>query len=142
MEFDVTDLQPGDTVSVEECQKITELHVNHREYPLRLVMLAKMIEDSLWRIGRQLTVRCQHNTVCVLTHAEAIEYNQSTFDSGRKKMRLAHKRALAVDVSALSESLRGEHFENLTKQGAMLSAMRQRPKLDVEAFVSNMPKRG
>jgi hypothetical protein len=141
MKYDVTELHPGDEIAVEDCESLIESKQTDRNYPMLLVGLAKSIEASLWRIGRQYTVRCQGNGIRILTHIEAAEYGEATYESGKRKMRLAHRRGMAVDTSAFPEDVRKKHVENLAKQGRQLSALRQRASLELEATKKTTPIR-
>lgn len=142
MQVDVTDLTLGDTIDVAECEKLLECKSDSRDYPFMVMTLAKSIETELWRIGKQWTVCTVGGSVRVLTHAEAIAYNESTFDAGKRKMRLAHRRAMAIDVGGLTDELRSRHCDNLTKQGRMISAMRVRGPMKLDAVVKVTPSRG
>lgn len=141
MNYDVTELHPGDEISTEDCESLVESKSTDRNYPMLLVGLAKSIEASLWRIGRRYTVRCQGNGIRVLTHIEAAEYGEATYEAGKRKMRLAHRRGMAVDTSAFPEDIRQKHNENLVKQGRQLSAMRQRAKIELEPTKKTIPIR-
>jgi hypothetical protein len=143
MEFniDVTDLMQGDTIDVAECETITEVNSSHKLYPFALMQLAKLVETELWRIGKQWTVCTSGGSIRILTHAEAIEYNAATFESGKRKMRLAHKRSMAIDASGLTDDLRLQLADQISKQGRMLTAMRQKKPIEVEAVKKITPRR-
>lgn len=140
MQFDVSDLQPGDEIDAFTCSQYIDIGQSDRDYPMHLLTLAKQIESDLWRIGRQFTVRCQANAIRVLTHSEAAEYNESTFEQGKRKMRLAHRRGLAVDTSSFDEQSKIDHLERLAKQGRVLSFMRQRSTLTLDPVIKQTPK--
>ncbi len=141
IQYDVTDIQLGDCIDANECERLLEMSSQHKDYAMQLMTLAKQIEHSLWRVGKQFTVCTQNGSIRVLTHAEAIEYNESTFESGKRKMRLAHRRGVAVDTSSLTDELRKRHCDNLAKQGRILSAMRQRANLELTPTIKSTPIR-
>lgn len=141
IEYDVTDLQQGDCIDVNECERLLEISNQHKDYAMAVMTLAKQIEYNLWRTGRQFTVCTTGGSIRVLTNAEAIEYNEATFEAGKRKMRLANRRSIAIDTSGLTDALRVQHSDNLAKQGRILSAMRQRPVMILEPTEKNTPVR-
>ncbi len=140
MEYDVTDLLAGDAIECKECEEITECSFGSTKYSMRLMVLAKAIERNLWRLGRKLTVSCQKGFIQVLTPTEAIEYNNKIYDSGKRKMRLAHRRSIAIDTSTLADDVRREHNDNLAKQSRQLQSLRLRV-LEVEPVKKITPSR-
>lgn len=139
MVFDLTGLRAGDVVSVETIEASMGVDRNHRDYPMQQMILSKEIEKTLWNVGKNLTVRCVGLQIKVLTQEESVEYNESIFESGKRKMRLAHKRASAIDVSGFTEDQRRDHFERLGKQGVVLAAMRKRITLTLDATERSTP---
>ncbi len=139
--FEVNELAPGDDITAEQCEKLIGLTVTHHYYPMHLLNLAKQIEADLWRIGRKYTVQCKDYAIRVLTHAEAKTYNESVWESGKRKMRLSHRRAAAIDTSSFTDEMRREHYENLSKQGKILSSLRRRHDITLEPTIKTTPKR-
>jgi hypothetical protein len=140
--IEVSQLMQGDTIDVAECESITEVTSESKQYPFALMQLAKQIETELWLLGKQWTVCTTGGSVRILTNAEAIAYNAATFDAGRRKMRLAHKRSIAIDASSLTDELRQQLMENIARQGRMLSAMRTtKQPIEVQAVKKITPRR-
>lgn len=141
MQFDVSDLAMGDEISVTECEELTQLNRKDRRYSMALVGVAKAIEAALWKSGREWTVCCKEDGIRILTHVEAVAYNASTFEQGKRKMRLAHRRASEIDIEKLPDDVRKEHQANLISQGRMISFMRQRQPLVLEGVKKITPVR-
>lgn len=141
MEYDFQQLNPGDEILQSDCEQMIELAASHRDYSMRLVSLCKEAEANLWRIGKCYTLRCVNNGIRVLTHAEASQYGDELFEHGKRKMRLAHKRKIAVDTSGFNEQQRRDHFEGIAKQSRMISFMRKRTAIKLDAVIKTTPAR-
>lgn len=121
---DLSTIIKGRVFSPEEIEYLTGAKRGTPEYALALLNLRTHIENALITTGHPpLTLKCDHNSLRVLTDAEAAEYNAQQFD--RLQRRAARRFALqmAVDISELSENERETHEKKVLVNGKILQAI-------------------
>jgi hypothetical protein len=136
-EIDVTDVEAGTTVDLNECERVLGIKRkgNEYNYQFALMQLAEFIQRSLWKIGKQFTVTTSAGQVNILTHEEASKYNESRFDLAISKMRRCNRRLNAVDIGSLSKDSRDEHGRAIIRQSRILSMLKTTNK-DIEPEVA------
>lgn len=127
--IDISDLQRGDVIETATCEGLIGESFGTLEFAKRQLYLCKQIEAELWKIGRQITCIIRGGEIRLLTDIESSEYNQGLYESGKRKIRLAHRRALAVDMSKLSDDKRKNHLEAVCKMASVISGFRYRKPL-------------
>lgn len=88
-----------------------------------------------------VTVECEDACLRILEDAEAARYNRRW---GRLRLRAfvrTHRRNLAVDVRALSESQRKEHERTLLVHGAIIVGIRRSAAVALQAVRRQTPGR-
>jgi hypothetical protein len=139
-DIDTTGLLPGDTIDAAACRKVIGKIADDRLYTLHLLQLKNQIAiELLKRTGRELTLRIRDECICILTDAEAAEYNPKAFDNGLNKARRAHKRLLHVDPSKLSEDEKQRLGSNVTAQAFKLLMLKKRQPVQNAVSVRSTP---
>jgi hypothetical protein len=125
-DIDVTGLEPGDNVEQSVCEQLIgmERKGNEYAYQFALLQLGDFIQKSLWKIGKQFTVRTTNQEVQVLTHEEASKYNASRFELAIAKLRRCNRRLNAVDPGQLTKEAREEHGRTIIRQSRVLSLLK------------------
>lgn len=141
-DIDVENVEPGTTIEQSTVEQIIGIKRkgNEYEYQFALMQLGEFMQRSLWKIGKQYTVRTSGGEVQVLTHEEASKYNDSRFDLAIEKMRRCNRRLTAVDVGQLSKEARDEHGRAVIKQSRMLAMLKSaRAELTLTAELPKKP---
>lgn len=138
-DFDVSNLERGDVIGVSTCEQILGCRHGTVEFAQRQMYLSKWLEKELWRIGKQISVCICGAEIKLLTHAEASEYADSVYETGRRKIRLAHKRACAVDLGELSEERRTEHLKSVMRMANVIGSFRRKELPQLKAVKPLLP---
>jgi hypothetical protein len=125
-EVDVENVEPGTTIEQSTVEQIIGIkrQGNEYDYQFALMQLGEFVQRSLWKIGKQYTVRTSNGEVQVLTHEEASRHNANKFDLRMEGMRRDNRRLVAVDVGALSKEAREDHGKAIIKQSRILSMLK------------------
>jgi len=139
--IDINSLDLGDTVSIGRCEQILELPYGTIEFAQNQMFLCKWIERELWKAGKQFTVAIKASEIKILTHEESSSYASLTYETGKRKVRLSHRRACAVDLNELTTDRREYHLRLINKMGFVISSMRRHVMPDVTPVERTTPKR-
>jgi hypothetical protein len=125
-EVDVENVEPGTTIEQSTVEQIVGIkrEGNEYNYQFLLMQLGEFVQRSLWKIGKQYTVRTSGGEVQVLTHEEASRHNANKFELRMDGMRRDNRRLVAVDVGALSKESREDHGKAIIKQSRILSMLK------------------
>ena len=125
-EIDIDVLIKGSVISVAECERVLKLRRDDdvAGYQFGLMQLCDFVQRSLWKVGREWTLKTSQGEILVLTDEQASEYNASQFENGMAKMRRSNKRLRSVDIRNIDESKRNEHDERVSKQGVILQCIK------------------
>lgn len=95
------------------------------EFKMKATAFAKALERQLRQDGPHRTVRVLSDGVHVLTNTAASVFNESFYESGYRRMRLAHRRLRAVDVARLPEEMRDDHRRTKDIQAIVLDTIKR-----------------
>lgn len=125
-DVDVSQVEPGTTIERSVCEQIVGVKRDEDAYAYQflLMQLGDFIEKSLWKIGKQYTVRTTGGAVQILTNEEASKYNDSRFDLAIAKLRRCNKRLIAVDLSKLTPVARQDHATAAIRQSRILGMIK------------------
>ena len=124
--IEVDHIEAGDVIEQSECESVIGIKRDADQYQFQfaLMQLGEFISSSLWKIGKQFTVKTENGSVVVLTHEQASKYNASRFQNAIGKMRRCHRKNAAVNLGEIPEESRQDHVNILAKQGAILTGIR------------------
>lgn len=141
-DIDVTHVEPGTSIEQSVCETIIGIkrESDAYQYNFLLMQLGDFIEKSLWKIGKQYTVRTTGGSVQILTHEEASKYNDSRFDLAIGKLRRCNRRLMAVDPGKLTPGARLDHGTAIIRQSRILALVKTATrKISLEAHKDNRP---
>lgn len=121
--FDFDELKKGDTFAPDVLEQITNHQRDTKEYAFAVMHLREQIEDELEARGRPVVVASVKNNLTILTDEEAQKYTAERFAAAQRAMCRAHRRAMIIDRTNLSQEADGRHQRQLQVQGAKLAAI-------------------
>lgn len=142
LETVLPELKKGMTIPVESVEQIVGEKQSTREYGLKLMGLALMIDRYLARKGIELSVRTYRGTIQILDDAHATVYQRGRFGSGLGVMWRAHRKMRAVDISKLTADEQRAHEGELLRQSRLLHAVKKEDAVLVLEQKSALPKMG
>lgn len=141
-DIDVTNVEPGTNIEQSVCETIVGIkrEADAYQYNFLLMQLGDFIEKSLWKIGKQYTVRTTGGSVQILTHEEASKYNDSRFDLAIAKLRRCNRRLMAVDPGRLTPAARLDHGTAIIRQSRILALVKTATRsISLEAHEDKRP---
>lgn len=139
--LDASVLKKGDYISPQRCEMIVGVDRKLRDYPLALVKLMDQIRDLLLREGKEWVLRTEKDGIRILVDSEAAVFTGKVrFRQGMRVMARAHRSALAVDTSNLTQLENKDHAHQLDVNGKVLQAVRVAKKLALRAHRRKTPK--
>jgi len=131
-EIDVQGITTGDVIDAATCQQVigTTEDEDPKLYALQMLQLQSQVTTEIYKLtGRMLTIRIREGCLCVLTDAQAAEWNPKVFECGLRKSRRAHRRLMYVDTGELTSEETQQHAKNVSKQAfKLLMLNRRQPK--------------
>lgn len=121
--IDLTKLHKGDYLSPATLETVLEVPRGHKRWQLELLSLKCYIESSRLDAGSPVVLKGENEGLRVLTDSEALEYVESQFEAGRRRMRTASGKQRRVETSNLTPEERKANSYYMFRQGMLLGAM-------------------
>lgn len=138
--LDYDALSKGDVIAPETIEAAVNCKRLHPQYALRLLSFKEHLERELMTRGQAITLKCEDQSIRLLTDEEASEYNAKATDAYFRRAAKAHVRNLSVDVGNLTTERRQQHERTLVVNSRMLQAMkRERRTMALESHARVTP---
>lgn len=120
--LDVSKLQPGSVISVEEIERITGISRDAAAYSLEALRLTRWIEQMLLSEGRKMSLCQVRGAIRCLTDNESSDYNARGFVHGLRKAVRCNVRMSWIDPNNLTQNERRKHLQRQEFQSRILQA--------------------
>jgi hypothetical protein len=120
---DWTKLNKGDYIMPDTIEEYLGMKRTETKYAFELMKMAGEITAALANVGRIDTVCIRQGGIAILSDAEAIEYNDSSFERSLRGMKRSHHRLLGVESSNLDAGDKRTHERTVTRQAAILTTV-------------------
>ena len=139
--IDVSELEVGDVISVDQVEEIYGCDRKDRLYFSRLLSLRDFImQAALDELGETWTVIRQRDGLRILTHKEAADHNPHESKLLRQRLGRVHRRNMGVDTSGFSDERRDRHLRQLELDARVFQAeKKERKAFRLEAAKRHTP---
>lgn len=123
--LDVTKLAKGQTIGIDELERIMGIHRASSLWNFGLMKLQRQIAKLRADLGLNiLTTRTHRGKLIICDDSDAANYNRSMGKRGIRRFVRSTRRNIAVDVTKLPPDEREAHERTLRRQAMMLTAIR------------------
>ena len=122
MDFDT--LQKGDVIPVADVEQMTGKKQGTKEYQFAILNVVDRIKGALFHKEKFWTIAIRKDAICILTDAEATEYNFREGERAQCRLKRLNVQMLAVDSTQLTDEQRDVHYRKQQTLAFVVSSMR------------------
>lgn len=119
--LDIESLNPGDVISVEQIEEITQSKSGTTAYSYAVQGLRSRIEKERRRIGRPITARQLRGALVICTPSDQLRVAGNRSKEAARKLRKTHTILIETRVEGLTEDEMKAHERLLLSTGAKMA---------------------